>query len=182
MAPRAARGNGTEHPAIRLVLLGTPRLELADRTAVALERRMAALLAKLAVDGPTPRAHAAAMLWPEADDKSARNNLRQRLFRLRQAAQRDVVVPDTTLALAEGIGHDLSDLAGRLNDDPEAAAGELLGTLTFDDCIDLADWVTVAREQWAVARRNALAELASRHEAEGHIALALRFAERTGCG
>ena len=102
---------------------------------------MAALLAKLAVDGPTPRAHAAAMLWPDADDKSARNNLRQRLFRLRQAAQRDVVVPDTTLALTDGIAHDLSDLSSRLADDPDAASGELLGTLSFDDCIDLADWV-----------------------------------------
>jgi DNA-binding SARP family transcriptional activator/tetratricopeptide (TPR) repeat protein len=139
---------------------------------------MAALLAKLAVDGPTPRAHAAAMLWPEADDKSARNNLRQRLFRLRQAAQRDVVVPDTTLALADGIAHDLSDLSARLADDPEAAAGELLGTLTFDDCIDLAEWVAIAREQWAVARRNALAEIASRLESEGQIAPALRYAER----
>ncbi|MGH6623745.1 MAG: ATP-binding protein, partial [Burkholderiaceae bacterium] len=166
------------HAAIRLVLLGTPRLELADQTTVTLERRMAALLAKLAVDGPTPRAHAAAMLWPEADDKSARNNLRQRLFRLRQAAQRDVVVPDTTLALAEGIAHDLSDLIVRLGDDPEAAAGELLGTLTFDDCDHLAEWVTVAREQWAVARRSALAEIASRLESEGQIALALRYAER----
>lgn len=180
MATGVARGKQAtaQHAAIRLVLLGTPRLELADRTTVTLERRMAALLAKLAVDGPTPRAHAAAMLWPEADDKSARNNLRQRLFRLRQAAQRDIVVPDTTLALADGIAHDLSDLGARLTDDPEAAAGDLLGTLTFDDCIDLADWVTVAREQWAVARRNALAEIASRLESEGHIAPALRYAER----
>ena len=180
MATGVARGERAtaQHAAIRLVLLGTPRLELADRTPIALERRMAALLAKLAVDGPTPRAHAAAMLWPEADDKSARNNLRQRLFRLRQAAQRDVVVPDTTLALADGIRHDLSDLSVRLADDPEAAAGELLGTLTFDDCIDLAEWVAIAREQWAVARRNALAEIASRLESEGQIAPALRYAER----
>lgn len=180
MATGVARGERAtaQHVAIRLVLLGTPRLELPDRTTVALERRMAALLAKLAVDGPTSRAHAAAMLWPEADDKSARNSLRQRLFRLRQAAQRDVVVPDTTLALAEGIGHDLSNLSLRLADDPDAATGELLGTLSFDDCIDLADWVNVAREQWAVARRNALAEIASRLESEGHIAPALRYAER----
>ncbi|HVE88386.1 MAG TPA: AAA family ATPase, partial [Burkholderiaceae bacterium] len=180
MATGVARGERAtaQHAAIRLVLLGTPRLELADRTTVALERRMAALLAKLAVDGPTPRAHAAAMLWPEADAKSARNNLRQRLFRLRQAAQRDVVVPDITLALADGIAHDLSDLCSRLADDPEAASGDLLGTLSFDDCIDLADWVTVAREQWAVARRSALAEIASRLESEGHIAPALRYAER----
>ncbi len=180
MATGVARGKRStaQQAAIRLVLLGTPRLELADRTTVALERRMAALLTKLAVDGPTPRAHAAAMLWPDADDKSARNNLRQRLFRLRQAAQRDVVVPDTTLALADGIAHDLSDLSARLADDPEAAAGELLGTLSFDDCTELADWVNVAREQWAGARRNALAEIASRLESEGHIALALRYAQR----
>jgi DNA-binding SARP family transcriptional activator len=164
--------------AIQLILLGTPRLELADGTAVALERRMAALLAMLAIDGPTPRAHAAQRLWPEADDKGARNNLRQRLFRLRQAAQRDVVLPDTTLELAEGISHDLADLGARLAQDPEAAAGELLGKLNFDDCLELADWVSVAREQWAVARRNALAEAASRLEAEGHVARALRYAER----
>ena len=36
----------------------------------------------------------------------------------------------------------------------------------------------MAREQWAVARRNALAEIASRLESEGHIAHALRYAER----
>ena len=180
MATGVARGERAtaQQAAIRLVLLGTPRLELADRTTIALERRMAALLAKLAIDGPTPRARAAAMLWPDIDDKSARNNLRQRLFRLRQTAQRDVVVPDTTLALADGIGHDLSELSARLGGDPEAAPGELLGTLSFDDCVELADWVTVAREQWAVARRNALAEIASRLESEGHIALALRYAQR----
>jgi len=180
MVSEAARGKlATAQPAaIRLVLLGTPRLELGDCRTVALERRMAALLAKLVVDGPTPRAHAAAMLWPDADDKSARNNLRQRLFRLRQAAQRDVVVPDTTLALAEGIVHDLSDLKWRLAADPEAVAGDLLGTLTFDNCIDLSDWVGVARDQWAIARRNALAEIASALESEGQIARALRYAER----
>ena len=60
----------------------------------------------------------------------------------------------------------------------EAASGELLGTLSFDDCIDLADWVNVAREQWAVARRNALAEIASRLESEGPSCEALRYAER----
>lgn len=178
MAPRAARGRGMEQPAIRLVLLGTPRLELADRTPVTLERRMAGLLAKLAVDGPTPRAHAAELLWPEADDKSARNNLRQRLFRLRQAAQRDVVVPETTLALAEGIEHDLSNLIARLAADPDAASGELLGALNFDGCIELSEWVGIAREQWAIARRNALAEIASRLESEGQVAHALRYAER----
>jgi hypothetical protein len=65
MATRAARGaNGTQHGAVRLVLLGTPRLELPDGNTVPLERLMAALLAKLAIDGPVPRAAAARLLWP----------------------------------------------------------------------------------------------------------------------
>jgi DNA-binding SARP family transcriptional activator len=180
MATRATREEQEARPdnAVRLVLLGAPRLELADRSTVALERLMAVLLARLAIDGPVPRASAARLLWPDTDDKGARNNLRQRLFRLRQAAQRDVVVPDTTLALADGITHDLSDLASRLEGDPDAAAGELLGHLNFDDCLELADWVTVAREQWAVARRNALAGIASKLETEGQVARALRYAER----
>jgi DNA-binding SARP family transcriptional activator/tetratricopeptide (TPR) repeat protein len=179
MATRAARGaNGMQHGAVMLVLLGTPRLELPDGGTVPLERLMAALLAKLAIDGPVPRAAAARLLWPDADDKGARNNLRQRLFRLRQVAQRDVVVPEVTLALAAGIAHDLADLGARLEEDPEAAAGELLGNLSFDDCLDLADWVTVAREQWAVARRNALAGVAAKLEAEGQIARALLYGER----
>lgn len=179
MATRAARGaNGTQHGAVMLVLLGTPRLELPDGSTVALERLMAALLAKLAIDGPVPRAAAARLLWPDADDKGARNNLRQRLFRLRQVAQRDVVVPEVTLALAAGIAHDLADLGVRLEEDPEAVAGELLGNLSFDDCLELADWVTVAREQWAVARRNALAGIAAKLEAEGQVARALLYGER----
>lgn len=179
MATREAQGrqDTLRQGSLRLVLLGTPRLELAE-SAVALERLMAVLLARLAIDGPLPRASAARLLWPDADDKGARNNLRQRLFRLRQAARRDVVLPDTTLALADGIAHDLSDLGPRLEEDPDAASGELLGNLEFDDCLELADWVTVAREQWAVARRNSLAAIASRLENDGQVARALRYAER----
>jgi DNA-binding SARP family transcriptional activator len=163
---------------VRLFLLGTPRLELGDGTPVPLERLLAALLAMLAVDGPMPRGSAASLLWPDADDKGARNNLRQRLFRLRQAARLDVVQPDDTLALATGVEHDLSNLALRLREDADAASGELLGSLRFDEFEALADWVAIAREQWAAARRNALAEIASALESEGRLALALRYAER----
>jgi len=174
----AARRGAQHAGVVRLVLLGTPRLERADGTPVALERLLAVLLAMLAINGPMPRSRAAELLWPEADDKGARNNLRQRLFRLRQAAQFDVVVPDITLVLADGVTHDLTDLGARLEQDADAARGELLGALSFDDCLELADWVAVAREQWAVTRRNALAEIAARLEAAGQVAAALRYAER----
>src|SRR5262249_23465633 len=149
--------------AAHLVLLGEPRLLLADGSAHVLERKDAALLAILAVDGATPRGKAAALLWPEVDDDAARNNLRQRLHRLRKKAAHDVAVSvNDILRLASDVIHDLTGLQARLSDDAAASIGDLLGTFDYGDCVDLNDWVAIAREQWRAARRNALAEIASR--------------------
>ena len=76
---------------IHLRLLAVPALVRPDGALVALERKDAALLALLALDGATPRARAAALLWPDSESQKARNSLRQRLFRLRVSgrAQRD---------------------------------------------------------------------------------------------
>jgi len=162
---------------LQLRLLGAPRLILPEAEH-ALERRDAALLALLVIDGPTPRARAAALIWPDADDEHARNNLRQRLFRLNRLAGRDIVVPEGVLRLAPEVEHDLSTLSDRSAIDPETGAGELLGKLDYADCSELAEWVQVARERWRSARRDALAEAASRFESEGQIARALLYAER----
>jgi DNA-binding SARP family transcriptional activator/tetratricopeptide (TPR) repeat protein len=162
----------------RVELLATPRLLLGADRAVPLERKDAALLALLAIDGPVPRARAAALLWPDVDDDKARNSLRQRLFRLRKAAGRDIIVPENALRLAPGVEHDLAGLAQRLADDANAGGGELLGALAYEDCPEFDDWLRIAREQWRGARRNALAETAAQLEGKGHIALALVYAER----
>lgn len=173
-----ARPAAADHTAMRIELLGVPRLVLVAGAAQPLERKDAALLALLALDGPLPRARAAALLWPDADDERARNSLRQRLFRLRRAAGQDVVVAAAALALASGVAHDLAAPAPRLAADGTALAGELLGAFDYEDCLELAEWVAAARERWRIARRDALAEVASRLEADGHIARALPYAER----
>lgn len=50
-----------------------------------LERKAAALLAYLALEGPTPRERLVGLLWPETQKQSsALNNLRQTLSRLRK--------------------------------------------------------------------------------------------------
>src|SRR5512137_1772489 len=82
---------------IHLRLLAVPALVPGSGVPLALERKDAALLALLAVDGPLPRARAAALLWPDAEPQKARNSLRQRLFRLRRSAGSDVVVEGSTL-------------------------------------------------------------------------------------
>ena len=162
----------------RLRLLAAPALVRADGSLSALERKDAALLALLALDGPQPRARAAALLWPDAEPQKARNNLRQRLFRLRRAAGCDLILETSALSLAEGIAHDLGELPGQLARDPTAAAGELLGTCGYEDCDELDEWVRAARERFRSARRDALTAATTRDEADGHLARALLFGER----
>src|SRR5882672_4343081 len=117
MPSRTAAAHGAVD--VRLHLLGSPKLALANGRELALERKDAALLALLVLDGPTARAQAAAMVWPDVDDNRARNSLRQRLFRLRRATGRDVVIADSMLRLAGDIDHDLAALPQRLADDPD---------------------------------------------------------------
>ena len=162
----------------RLQLLAAPALVRPDATVITLERKDAALLALLAFDGPTSRSRVAALLWPDADADKARNSLRQRLFRLRRAAGTELIEPDESLRLADGVEHNLGSPARQLADDPTAAAGELLGACIYEDCPELEDWVRIAREHWRAMRRDALAELAAKREGDGQIAQALVYAER----
>ena len=71
---------------LKLNLLGSPQLEI-DSTPVVLERRKAmALLAYLAVTKENhSRDSLAALLWPEADQSSARTTLRHHIWSLNTA-------------------------------------------------------------------------------------------------
>ena len=165
-------------PDIRLQLVGPPQLALGDARVLELERREAALLALLALEGPTPRSQAAALLWGDADAERQRSSLRQRLFQLRRRSGCEVVSAGDVLALANVVEHDLAGWKARLAGDAAAVRGTLLGDLDYSDCPGLDDWVRAARDRWRVARVDAVAEIASRLEAEGHIAAALAYAER----
>jgi DNA-binding SARP family transcriptional activator len=162
----------------RLRLLGTPQLLLPHGGSLLLERRGAALLALLALDGPAPRPRAAATIWPEVDERRACNSLRQRLWKLRQAAGRELVLTDPLLALAPAIEHDLGPPLPRLAADPAGCYGALLGDLDFSDCQELDQWVAAARQRWREQVARALAQLASQLESDGRIAAALPLAER----
>ncbi|MEP7282598.1 MAG: AAA family ATPase [Rubrivivax sp.] len=160
----------------RVELLGPPTLVDVSGVRIGLERRSAALLALLALDGPRPRAGLATLLWPDASPPAARNSLRQRLFRLQRAAGAELVVGTGSLRLADGVKTDLMDAAERLAKDPQAPRGGLLDGLDYGDTIELAEWVDAARERWRQRRADWLAECASRHEAQQQVALALVYA------
>jgi len=174
----AADGARPHEAAPRVHLLGLPRLQWPDGHQHLLQRRDAALLALLALEGAVPRSRAASRIWPDADSEGARNNLRQRLFRLRRTAERDLVSVGDVLRLADGIEHDLQPPAAPLGNGTPDLDGELLGTLDYSDCAELADWVQAARERWRAARAQALADLAGRLEEARDIEGALVHAQR----
>jgi len=158
-----------------LRLLGLPRIVTSGRADHVLERRDAALLAMLLLRGPTPRAQAAEGLWPGLPAQKARTNLRQRLFRLKQALGAELVQGQSTLQLAPGLAHDLQEPA--LAVWMSAQESVLLGGLDYGDCGALGDWVEEARAQWRQQRRTAWASHAEALEAAGRLAEALPWAQ-----
>ncbi len=161
-----------------LCLLHAPRLNLADGAAHALTRKDAALLAIVAVEGPSPPARLAALLWPDASAKQARTNLRQRLLRLRRTAGIPIALSDDSIRLVGELPIDLAAAPQAIVDDPQACAGELLGGHDYLDVDGLNDWVRSAREAWRHRRLELLAAQASRLESNGELARALLYAQR----
>lgn len=137
---------------MQLHLAASPRFVSADGVTVALAARDAALLAWLALEGPTERSRLAALLWPQSTAESARNALRQRLFQLRKALGVDTVVGSATLMLADGMRHDLEDADGVLGDVPAVAEGEF------------STWLAQQRSRRRDRTRQSLIELAQMAE------------------
>ncbi|OYU92495.1 MAG: hypothetical protein CFE45_23025, partial [Burkholderiales bacterium PBB5] len=102
----------------------------------ALERKHAAMLAWLWLEGPTPRSRLAGLLWPEVGEDRARGNLRQRLLKLRQDAGDLVVDAAGVLSLAPGVAVQPPDPPGT----------PLLQALEFDDCEAFTRWLEGRRD------------------------------------
>ena len=149
-------------PAATLRLGGRPCLNAGgvERT---MDAKDALLLAWLALEGPTPRARLAALLFPEADDARARNSLRQRLFQLRRKHGLELVGGDAQLALAATVAVDLD-------------GGELLAGIEAGELDELADWLHAQRGRSASRRLESLAAAADRAEAGGDFSAALEHA------
>ena len=162
-------------------LLGPTRLSATAGVIEGIERKMAALLAYLALEGPTPRQKLAGLLWPEAPESNARNNLRQLLHRLRRVAGDEVVVLDDPLRLGNGVAVDVLELLeharqGRAKEVLRFPGG-LLADLEYDDNPGLAEWVEAERERLSGLRQRALEVELVRLEREGEYDSALEYAE-----
>jgi DNA-binding SARP family transcriptional activator/tetratricopeptide (TPR) repeat protein len=157
----------------RLQLLGAPRLAEGATDRHLPGRRALALLAIVALEGRVTRARAAALLWGDLDEASARRNLRRELARLREAGLGDLL--DATaerLALAAGVGTDLDDGPAET---PLLAGFELGDTPAFDA------WLAERRDErqraWREAARAEAAAAEARGDLRGALALQRRLLE-----
>lgn len=149
---------------IRLELSSHPVVVLATGERQMLAPRDAALLAWLAIEGPTPRARLAALLWPASDADAARNTLRQRLFQLRRHCG-ELVRGQATLELLDGVRLDLDD-------------GEpLLGEQHFGDAPELDAWLHRQRQRRRASWRADLERQAEVLAQAGEFAAALRIVD-----
>lgn len=149
---------------MQLHLAEAPHIEGADGTLLPLTLRDAALLAWLALEGPTPRDRLGALLWPASTQAQARTTLRQRLFQMKKLLGADVAQGSPLLQLAPGVQHDL------------AQAADLLGGQHLPDAPELDTWLQRQREQRHRREQDALSAQAQALEAAGDPAAALPVA------
>ena len=136
---------------LHLHLTGPPALRVTGAAAARpLDRIAAALLAWLAIEGPTPRDRLVALIWPGSRATEPGANLRQWRKRLSLLAGRPVLAGSDLVALAPGVVHDLA-VAPDGSDPP---AGELLAGQAYDDEPELAAWLESQR-----SRRRALSRV-----------------------
>ncbi len=152
---------------LKLLLLGGGRVLGAGREPLVLDPPTAALLALLAFETSVSSASAARLLWPHASDKTSRDNLRQLLGRLREAAGCNLVEGSQALQLAGFV--EVDALGG-------VQTGELLAGHAYDDCPALADWVRLQRDQCRAEQLQRLNEGVLNLERRGDLRAALELA------
>lgn len=147
-----------------------------------LERKTAALLAYLALEGPTARWKLAGLLWPESPEDTARGNLRQLLRRLKGQLGEELIEGRDSLRLREGLVVDVLQLIASFEDRgharPVPFKGELLEGCIYDDCEALFEWL----ERWRMKLRHLMVQgmdqRVQRLEQEGQLAEALEGARQ----
>lgn len=150
----------------QLQLRQHPHFRPAAGPAQPLAEADALLLAWLALEGPTPRSRLARLMWPGKAEETARNSLRQRLFKLRRQLGLELVTGQHTLALAAGVAHDLHD-----------AAQPLLAATTLAPEGELGAWLLQQRTQRQARQREALAAQADAAEQAQDWPAALQAAQ-----
>ena len=173
---------------IELHFIGTVDVR-ADGGRVRLQPKRTALLAYLVLGGAQPihrREILASLLWPETDDRKARNALSQALHGLRKGVGSEVIVTENR----EEVGVDMDVVRcdallledalddTRLEDALERYSGELLEGLRVDGALGFERWLDGERSRLRRRVADAARALAERAEEQGNLVAAARWLGR----
>lgn len=164
----------------QLQALGHPTLR-GEQRSLTPERKSAAILTYLALEGPTPRSRLAGLLWPESLEETARNNLAQNLRRLRQNTGATLITGEDALQLSPAVTVDAAELkvhafSGEM-EKVIAHVGTLLGGFDYDDCPEFSDWLYSEREKLGQLQEEARVALIEAHQSAGRYLEAIKHAE-----
>src|SRR5689334_13764210 len=129
-------------PSVQLQVFGPPAVAVQGRPAPLPLQRAAALLAYLAFHpGPVPRAHLAALLWPDVGEEQARTRLRRLVYNTERAVGREILASshEGVALVAAGVEVDALQFA--------AFARGVVAAAAQDDAAlaDALHWVALAR-------------------------------------
>lgn len=113
----------------QLTLTGPPVLRDPSGQATRCAGKTLAILAYLALEGPTGRSELAGLLWPDTQEGTARNNLVHQLRRAHAAFGAELVRAGDVLSLTDRLTVQLPD------------TGELLEGVQWPDLPELHDWL-----------------------------------------
>ena len=188
---------------LKLSLFGTLRLENDGQALTIGRRKVIALLAYLAVTGqPQNRDHLLALLWPEFDTPSARNNLRRDLSYLRKLLGGGFLQSDHNqvslmsseqfwldaaafkehLAAYKAHHHDQDELCPdcqlALQRAVDLAPAEFMAGFSLVDAPDFNDWLFFCRQEFKTLLAEALQALDQFHAHSGNYERAIALARR----
>ena len=188
---------------VKLYLFGTPRLEREGQAISIGRRKVIALLAYLAVSGRgQSRDHLLALLWPEFDNASARNNLRRDLSYLRKLLGPEYIQSDHSqigLNHSSGLWLDVTtfrqhmsavtahhpdrsnlctDCVSALQEALNLAHTDFLDGFSLIDAAEFNEWLFFYRQESTTLRADALQTVSQHYISAGDFASALPLARR----
>jgi DNA-binding SARP family transcriptional activator len=167
---------------LELQLLGVPQVRLGDVVKLATRKALAAL-AYLALNGPSPRATLASLLWTRHSSDDARRNLRQELHRILATPAGPWLDTDgDLLRLVPGFVCDALQVraavaAGDLDTAVALYRGELLAGFELGGADAFSEWLQQQRASLAETWRGAARRVITAREAAGDLDAALQVAQ-----
>lgn len=164
---------------VELRLLGHPVVCVGGQEVTLPTRKALALLAYLALAGPTSRARMADLLWSDLGEEVGRKNLRQELHRLQASVGSAALMLTTTeLRLSPEVQSDVADFQQAVAQERWSEAlrvyrGPLLDGLLLRGAANFDEWLCSVREGLGGAYQRALRQMAVQEEAGGDLRGAL---------